>query len=113
MSNHGTNTTAVSAPSLNVYKKVSVIREPNDRLTYEDVEGKLQSVTVKDLGDAMATAVRKQRSINSETQHLYRASGYSSPCTYDTHGSIVSFTYLMIDTIGTSQSQVGYSSPSH
>jgi hypothetical protein len=48
----------VSAPSLNVYKKVSVIRKSNDRLTYEDVEGTAKSLSIKELGDAIATAVR-------------------------------------------------------
>jgi hypothetical protein len=49
---------SVSAPSLNVYKKVVVIRKSNDRLTYEDVEGTVKSLSVKELGDAIATAVR-------------------------------------------------------
>jgi hypothetical protein len=49
---------SVSAPSLNVYKKVSVIRKSNDRLTYEDVEGSVKSLSIKELGDAIATAVR-------------------------------------------------------
>jgi hypothetical protein len=49
---------SVSAPSLNVYKKVSVIRKSHDRLTYEDVEGTVKSLSVKELGDAIATAVR-------------------------------------------------------
>ena len=49
---------SLSAPSLNVYKKVSVIRKSNDRLTYEDVEGTVKSLSIKELGDAIATAVR-------------------------------------------------------
>jgi hypothetical protein len=49
---------SVSAPSLNVYKKVSVIRKSNDTLTYEDVEGTVKSLSIKELGDAIATAVR-------------------------------------------------------
>jgi len=47
-----------AAPSLNVYKKVAVIRHPSDSLTYEDGEGKQKSVSVQELGDAIATAVR-------------------------------------------------------
>lgn len=49
---------AVSAPSLNVYHKISVIRQPNDRVTYEDAEGNAKSLSIKELGDAIATAVR-------------------------------------------------------
>jgi hypothetical protein len=48
----------VAAPSLNLYKKIAVIRKPNDSLTYEDVEGNVKTVSVEQLGDAIATAVR-------------------------------------------------------
>lgn len=49
--------TKVAAPSLNLYKKIAVIRKPNDSLTYEDTEGHVKSVSVEQLGDAIATAV--------------------------------------------------------
>jgi hypothetical protein len=52
-------TTATAAPSLNVYKKVAVIRLPSDSLTYEDAEGNAKSVSVQELGDAISTAVRR------------------------------------------------------
>jgi hypothetical protein len=46
---------AVFRLPLNVYKKVSVIRKSNDRLTYEDGEGTVKSLSIKELGDAIAT----------------------------------------------------------
>ncbi|KAL7576440.1 hypothetical protein ACA910_018240 [Epithemia clementina (nom. ined.)] len=49
-------TTATNGPSLNVYKKIAVIRKPSDSLTYEDAEGNLKSVSAEQLGDAIATA---------------------------------------------------------
>jgi hypothetical protein len=48
---------AAAAPSLNVYKKVAVIRFPSDSLTYEDGEGNQKSVSIQELGDAISTAV--------------------------------------------------------
>jgi hypothetical protein len=48
---------AAAAPSLNVYKKVSVIRLPSDSLTYEDGEGNQKSVSIQELGDAISSAV--------------------------------------------------------
>ena len=48
--------TPANGPSLNVYKKIAVIRKPRDSLTYEDPEGNLKSVSVEQLGDAIATA---------------------------------------------------------
>lgn len=45
------------APVLNVYRKVAVIRLPSDTLTYEDAEGNQKSISVKELGDAIASAV--------------------------------------------------------
>jgi hypothetical protein len=50
--------TATAAPSLNVYKKVAVIRIPSDSLTYEDAEGNQKSVSIDELGDAISSAVR-------------------------------------------------------
>lgn len=47
-----------AAPPLNVYKKVAVIRRPSDSLTYEDGEGNPKTVSIQELGDAIATAVR-------------------------------------------------------
>jgi len=47
-----------AAPPLNVYKKVAVIRRPSDSLTYEDGEGNPKTVSIEELGDAIATAVR-------------------------------------------------------
>lgn len=52
-----TSTISAAAPLLNVYKKVPVIRIPSDSLTYEDAEGNQKSVSVQELGDAIATAV--------------------------------------------------------
>jgi hypothetical protein len=52
--------TTAAAPSLNVYKKVAVIRLPSDSLTYEDSEGKPKSVSVEELGDAISSAVRRR-----------------------------------------------------
>jgi hypothetical protein len=57
MSNHGNSKLPGAAPSLNVYKKVAVIRHPDDRLTYEDMEGNVQSVSVEELAPIIATAV--------------------------------------------------------
>jgi hypothetical protein len=48
----------IAAPTLNLYKKIAVIRKPSDSLTYEDVEGNLKTVSVEQLGDAISTAVR-------------------------------------------------------
>ena len=47
---------AIAAPSLNMYQKIAVIRRSSDSLTYEDAEGKVKSVSVEQLGDAIATA---------------------------------------------------------
>lgn len=62
---HNTNT--MTAPSdkpppaapaaLNVYQKVSVIRRSDDTLNYEDAEGNVKSVSIQELGDAIASAV--------------------------------------------------------
>jgi len=46
-----------AAPPLNVYKRVAVIRRPSDSLTYEDSEGNPKTVSIQELGDAIATAV--------------------------------------------------------
>lgn len=46
-----------AAPSLNVYKKISVIRRSDDTLKYEDAEGTLKTVSIQELGDAISTAV--------------------------------------------------------
>jgi hypothetical protein len=52
-----TSTISAAAPLLNVYKKVPVIRLPSDSLTYEDADGNQKSVSIQELGDAIATAV--------------------------------------------------------
>jgi hypothetical protein len=62
-------TTATAAPSLNVYKKVAVIRLPSDSLTYEDAEGNAKSVSVQELGDAISTAVRR-RGVQTTRLHV-------------------------------------------
>ena len=54
---------AAAAPSLNVYKKVAVIRLPSDSLTYEDSEGNQKSVSIQELGDAISTAVSSRPSL--------------------------------------------------
>jgi hypothetical protein len=59
------NSSASAPSSLNVYKKVSVIRKSDDRLTYEDVEGTVKSLSIKELGDAIATAVRVEAVVAS------------------------------------------------
>ena len=58
--NNGNKATAnVAAPSLNIYKKVSIIRQPGDILNYEDTVGNLKTVSIQELGDAIGTtAVR-------------------------------------------------------
>jgi hypothetical protein len=53
----GNGSIAAAAPSLNVYKKVAVIRLPSDSLTYEDAEGNQKSVSIQELGDAISSAV--------------------------------------------------------
>ena len=67
MSSHNSNTAnnssssnkaASAAPPLNVYMKVAVIRRPSDSLQYEDNEGNPKTVSIQELGDAIATAVR-------------------------------------------------------
>jgi hypothetical protein len=59
--NLGSGTVAAAAPSLNVYKKVAVIRLPSDSLTYENSEGHQKSVSIQELGDAISSAVRINR----------------------------------------------------
>lgn len=64
MSSHGnitpkSTTSAAAPPSLNVYKKVAVIRKPSDSLTYFDPEGNVKSVSAEQLGDAISHAVSK------------------------------------------------------
>ena len=71
MSSHGStasgnaagNKPAVAPPALNVYKKVAVIRQPSDSLTYEDAEGNIKSVSAEELGDAIAHAVSILQSV--------------------------------------------------
>ena len=45
----------IKRPPLDVYKKIVIVRKPSDCVTYEDSEGKLQTIT--DLTDAATTAV--------------------------------------------------------
>ena len=52
-----TSTITAAAPSLNVYKKIPVIRRPSDTLNYEDAEGNQKFVSIQELGDAIASAV--------------------------------------------------------
>jgi hypothetical protein len=52
-----TSATTTTA-GLNIYKKVSVIRHPDDQLNYEDAEGTIKTVSVQELGDAIRHAVR-------------------------------------------------------
>jgi hypothetical protein len=68
MSSHGTSTaasskTTVVSPSLNVYRKVAVIRKPSDSLTYENADGNLTSVSAEQLGDAISLAVSSEEAI--------------------------------------------------
>jgi hypothetical protein len=42
--------------SLNVYKKVAIVRRASDTLSYEDIDGTIK--TISDLGEAAATSVR-------------------------------------------------------
>ena len=41
--------------ALNVYKQVALVRKSTDTLTFEDEEGKLQ--TIRDLGEAASSSV--------------------------------------------------------
>eukprot|EP00523_Entomoneis_sp_CCMP467_P014996 CAMPEP_0168771314 /NCGR_PEP_ID=MMETSP0725-20121227/3375_1 /TAXON_ID=265536 /ORGANISM="Amphiprora sp., Strain CCMP467" /LENGTH=653 /DNA_ID=CAMNT_0008820793 /DNA_START=22 /DNA_END=1984 /DNA_ORIENTATION=- len=54
-SQKGGNTSAnVPQPStLNVYKKISIIRRPEDSLTYEDAGGNVKTVSAVELGEAL------------------------------------------------------------
>ena len=52
-----TSTVTVPPPSLNVYKKVAVIRRSDDKLQYEDATGNLKTVSIQELGDAISKAV--------------------------------------------------------
>lgn len=45
-----------TGPSLNVYKKIAVIRKPSDSLSYEDGQGNVKTVSAEQLGDAISTA---------------------------------------------------------
>jgi hypothetical protein len=64
MSSHGTSTagskTTAVPPSLNVYRKVAVIRKPSDSLTYENADGNLTSVSAEQLGDAISLEVSSE-----------------------------------------------------
>lgn len=40
-----------------MYQKIAIVRSPQDSLTFEDDEGKKQSISVEEIGDAIATAV--------------------------------------------------------
>ena len=42
--------------SLNVYKKIAIVRRASDTLSYEDVDGATK--TISDFGEAAATYVR-------------------------------------------------------
>jgi hypothetical protein len=46
-----------------MYQKVAVIRKSSDSLTYEDAEGHVKSVSVQELGDAIATAVSRSNDV--------------------------------------------------
>lgn len=52
-----TTAKTVAAPSLNVYKKVAIVRKPGDTVSFEDDEGNIKSLSIQDLGDAVVTAV--------------------------------------------------------
>ena len=47
----------VAPAALNVYRKIAVIRSEGDTLQYE-ADGVVRTVSVQELGDAIATAVR-------------------------------------------------------
>jgi hypothetical protein len=57
MASGNNNKATTAAPSLNVYKKVAFVRRPSDTVSFEDAEGNTKSLSIQDLGDAMATAV--------------------------------------------------------
>lgn len=57
MASNNNKIATAAAPSLNVYKKVAVIRHPSDSLTYDDAEGNQKSVSIDELGDAISSAV--------------------------------------------------------
>ena len=48
--------------SLNVYKKVAIVRRASDTLSYEDIDGTIK--TISDLGEAAATSVRLKSGFN-------------------------------------------------
>ena len=55
--NKSNKAVSMAAPSLNVYKKMAIIRNPTDSLNYEDSDGNIKSVSAEQLGDAISTAV--------------------------------------------------------
>jgi hypothetical protein len=55
--NTGNKVAGVAAPSLNVYKQIAIIRNPNDRVTYEDAEGNTKALSIQDLGPSIHVEV--------------------------------------------------------
>lgn len=43
--------------SLNVYKRVTIIRHEDDKVTFEDSSGTAKSLSVKDFRDVLSAAV--------------------------------------------------------
>lgn len=90
-------TAAVAPPSLNVYKKVAVIRKPSDSLTYLDAEGSIKSVSAEQLGDAISHAVSKSHTHHKDHQLFFRNSDLLQ-------------LFLFVDPFEPTENKVGYSS---
>jgi len=49
---------AAAAPSINVYKKVVIVRNPDDTMSFQDEAGNLKSLSAQELGEALVMEVR-------------------------------------------------------
>jgi hypothetical protein len=78
---------------LDVYKKITVIRRPEDTVVYEDSHGRLQRIT--DLGDSALTAVSLEVAVHFLVDDVI---------------DIPSHQEKIIDSFPSTESEVGHSS---
>lgn len=54
----GMKASTINPPTLNIYRKIQIVRRKGDKVTFEDKEGNTQSLTAADIGDVILAAVR-------------------------------------------------------
>jgi hypothetical protein len=108
----GTMSMLQGIAALNVYKQVALVRKSTDTLTFEDEEGKLQ--TIRDLGEAASSSV--SFGIPRPTTHSLYLSSFCFLYT-EWHVSvrlyILTVYVLSLESIATAQAQARDSDPSY